>query len=292
MKRAWANELELFSEILEVADKHNIQVWLDYGSLLGAVRHGGFIPWDDDLDISVMRKDFIPLLKYLQEELPPYRSVESIYTVQNYIRPKAVVLNRKSLDIGNDPEARKITDINFNFPCRAWVDIFPMDYIPKDTEQLVEIKTIYSLAYGLASEMEVFIETGTFEDYLSQLEKYSGIKIKRDENIRHSLWILCDNISGKTKKHEANGVLCYQDLALLGPSKYRPLSAFKDTILVPFEMITAPVPIGYDEILTLTYGNRYLTPQKGTSAHLYPFFKDHEKLILSHSRIGQLGDIF
>ena len=70
MKRAWGAELQLLSFWDAFCRKQNIPYYLDYGSLLGAVRHKGFIPWDDDLDISMFRKDFRRLLSCIEEELP------------------------------------------------------------------------------------------------------------------------------------------------------------------------------------------------------------------------------
>ena len=70
MKRAWAAELQLLSFLDEVCKKKGISYFLDYGSLIGAVRHKGFIPWDDDIDISMYRKDFRVLEACIEEELP------------------------------------------------------------------------------------------------------------------------------------------------------------------------------------------------------------------------------
>ncbi|MDL2297067.1 LicD family protein [Bacteroidales bacterium OttesenSCG-928-B11] len=70
LRKAQLRMLEILIEVDRICKKHNIPYWLDSGTLLGAVRHGGFIPWDDDLDITVMRKDYKRLRKVLQEELP------------------------------------------------------------------------------------------------------------------------------------------------------------------------------------------------------------------------------
>ena len=70
MKRAWAAEIDLLTILLEVCDKYNIQCYADSGTLLGAVRHKGFIPWDDDIDMTVKREEYTDLIKILRNELP------------------------------------------------------------------------------------------------------------------------------------------------------------------------------------------------------------------------------
>ena len=70
LRKAQLCMLNILIEIDKICRKHDIPYWLDSGTLLGAVRHGGFIPWDDDMDICVLQKDYPLLQKFLVEELP------------------------------------------------------------------------------------------------------------------------------------------------------------------------------------------------------------------------------
>lgn len=70
LRRLQLKMLDILTRVTQIADRHQIPYWLSGGTLLGAARHGGFIPWDDDIDIELMRKDYKKLLSILKKELP------------------------------------------------------------------------------------------------------------------------------------------------------------------------------------------------------------------------------
>ncbi|MFO7869377.1 MAG: LicD family protein [Bacteroidales bacterium] len=70
LRKAQMRLLEMLIEVHNICEKHNITYWIDGGTTLGAVRHGGFIPWDDDIDIALLKKDYHKLVTILKHELP------------------------------------------------------------------------------------------------------------------------------------------------------------------------------------------------------------------------------
>ena len=112
--------LEMVTELDRICKKYNIQYFLYWGTLLGAIRHNGFIPWDDDLDVAVMRRDYKKLLKVLPRELPNHIVLQSNDTDKNYFYHFAKLRNTRSyIDEGNYDRYFKERGI--------FIDIFPID---------------------------------------------------------------------------------------------------------------------------------------------------------------------
>lgn len=84
LRQAQLRMLEILTAVDEICTCHNIRYWLAFGTLLGAVRHKGFIPWDDDLDICVMRDDYKRFSKVMIKELPSYMALQDYHTDSRY----------------------------------------------------------------------------------------------------------------------------------------------------------------------------------------------------------------
>lgn len=117
-------ELDILVEVARLCERHDIPYWLDSGTLLGAVRHGGFIPWDDDIDIC-MPADALPRFTELaRRELPPHLQVQTPQTEPSLRMPQCKVRNLNSLMVeGGD-------DFSKPYAKGLFIDIFPMEPWP------------------------------------------------------------------------------------------------------------------------------------------------------------------
>ena len=84
VKRSWAYQMDVLEKVVEICKKYNIRWFADYGTLMGAARHGGFIPWDDDLDICMFRNDYEKFNKVAAEELPEGYKILNIHKEAAY----------------------------------------------------------------------------------------------------------------------------------------------------------------------------------------------------------------
>ena len=84
LRRQQMRMLEILLEVDKICKKHDIKYWLSSGTLIGAMRHDGFIPWDDDLDIEMMRSDYLRLMEVLPSELPEWLALQNDETDPYY----------------------------------------------------------------------------------------------------------------------------------------------------------------------------------------------------------------
>ena len=135
LRRQQMRMLEILVEIDKICKKHDIRYWLSSGTLIGAMRHNGFIPWDDDLDIEMMRPDYLRLMEVLPSELPDWLALQNDETDPNYFFYYAKVRDRRS---------KMLEQNNYD---RLWqeqgiyIDIFPLEQHPIWLHKLTE-KTV------------------------------------------------------------------------------------------------------------------------------------------------------
>ena len=122
MKKVWEVQMQLMRKLLEVCARHGLKVWIDGGSLLGAVREKGYIPWDDDIDMIMMRPDYDRLIEHAAEWLPePYEMVcaenDDVYPL-----PFAKI---------QDADTTLIERMHLKYLGGIYIDVFPIDGVPE-----------------------------------------------------------------------------------------------------------------------------------------------------------------
>lgn len=240
-------ELDLIQEIIEICQKNEIKYFMIGGSLLGAVRHQGFIPWDDDVDIGMVREDYDRFLKVAPQELSkPYYFLQTEQSDQNYAFGYAKLLD-ESIYI---EEKRNINDARKG----VFVDIFPFDKVPDgDVERSIQqsrykylnARIILSSNYRL---MDTEITTKIRKLQTNQSHKTEEYKEKRDELAR--------------TYNQDDTIEMYKNLS----SQYsyeKELVSEKElatVVSVPFENLTVTILSAYDAILSRMYGDYLQLP--------------------------------
>lgn len=176
IKRAWAAELDVLSEIDRICRKYDIQYFAEWGTLLGAVRHNGFIPWDDDLDIGMKREDYERFLKVAEHELPEGYRINNCRVRDDFWLFLARVINTSHISF-EDEHLKNAHE----FPYIAGVDIFVMDYVSRDDETEHKRDVIADYIITLA-------------DYISERKIGSAEALEGLNKIRSSVCAMCAEI--------------------------------------------------------------------------------------------------
>lgn len=223
-------ELEILLEIDRICKKHKLSYFLTAGTLIGAVRHKGFIPWDDDIDISMPVDDYIKFCKICKEELG------KDYFLQNFETDSVTHWFAKIRKNNTTCIEKGMKTMTYHQG--IWVDIFPQISIPDGEKELNEFLK-KAICFRRVLLKHIIPKRKYFPKKL--INKYCWHKYTSLFADNSDL-AYCDNLWPTTD---------------LKPRFKR--EWVNDTVEVSFEGYSMPAPIGYHEILTKLYGD-YMTP--------------------------------
>ena len=238
-KKVWNVELWLLEELKKICEKHNIKYYADWWTLLWAIRHKWFIPWDDDVDLVMFREDYEKFLKIAPNELPNHIKL----TEYHQWFSKIVNINTAALWYENWQDNEYIWGIR--------VDIFPIDYASK-YKIINRIKGIFLIFLRLIllwKKADWFVKKMT----------------KRKRIIVYTLKIIFKNISYKKiyELHEKISkivLLKWENIYnVYLPFTFFPKHIYKKSHITKFENNTICIPDAFDEYLKIKYDD-YMKP--------------------------------
>lgn len=278
MKRAWAAELEVLEILDNICNSNNIPYHLSWGSLLGAIRHNGFIPWDDDIDISLIRSDYTKLIQILDSQLPEGFVMVGMYSSDERLQNAC---DCHHIRLIADDEYWTFPSYLNRFHCfpyfRIGIDIFPIDYIPdSEKDRQVFFNTIRE-PYELASNYNDLINDEVFITRLNVIKNTYPEYFDNDNSEKLNLWLLADSLCSSIPESNSNYLLHVYEYLLNGKGIMKK-DWLSSNIPHSFEMGSFPVPIGYNEILYSLYGD-YSKYERFVSDHNYPFYSNQEEAL-------------
>lgn len=278
MKRAWAAQLEVFEAVKKVCERHQIQYFAEWGTMLGAVRHGGMIPWDDDLDICMKRKDYEKFLEIAADELPEgywimnYRTSNTDNMVSKIVNYPISLLQEKDL-----PRFH-------GYPYTACIDLFALDFLPRDPESQ---KALWELI-KLVGELNYHVDKGDMDTAeiayaLHGVERICGISFDESKPLKRQLVRALEEVAARFEERDSDELTAIS--IYLENQSYRiPKSYYEESVEMPFENTKIRVPAEYDKLLKRKYGD-YMKPVRAWDSHGYPAYKNVHETIKDQMKI-------
>lgn len=276
IKRVWAVQVKILEIVDAICKKHNIPYYAESGTLLGVVRHGGFIPWDDDLDIVMKRPDYLRFLSIAKDELPEGYGILNYFLEEEYDNYLTRIVNNTSID-----RSEKFLSENFGCPYAIGIDLFVMDYLAPTEELLEEQKSLIRKLVSYVSEVKAGNKAtiAMLPDYISSIEKKYNFQIDKSKSLFNQLFLLQDKILSLYSSGEYEvSQLGLSPLWVDHQGSVYDKEYFGDPIWMDFETTKIPVPVYYDAILSKKYGG-YMKLIRQGSMHGYPFFEDQVKTL-------------
>ena len=268
LHRIWRTEIEIYRAIAAICERHGLRYYAAYGTTLGAVRHGGFIPWDDDMDVCMPRKDYDAFLKYAEKELPEKLKIEGIGYSKGSVMPFVKIANKKTVFVeASDAEKKLRTGI--------FVDIFPMD-TAAPTETLKRKQRRKCMLYGRAMVLAEY-GRGKLPEGINPV---AGALVQAGCGLIHGCLKLLRLDTAhfyrafyrEATRYETGEPKEYVLQAYFSEfaTEYAPAEWFFPTAEIPFEDITVKVPKETDAYLRNMYGEYMKLPPVEEQHNHYP----------------------
>ena len=266
MKEIWAVQLDLLEEFTRVCRKNDICFIASGGTMLGAVRHHGYIPWDDDIDLMMPRDDYNRLCAIAPSEFNHPYFFQTEYTDHGFMRGFARLRNNETAGIQKF-EYRK----QYGFNQGIFIDIFPMDEVVSDhgkfDKQKQKARLLFRKACILSEMTDRFPPNR--RPWWKFLYKTLGHYLFSRQINRHLLQdYYLKQFENECSKYNGTGQTTWSLLSFQFENRHHDLPVFNksEILYVDFEFMKIPIPQKYHEHLTNKYGD-YMKPRQIPNYH-------------------------
>ena len=274
LRKLQLKSLEMAKYFVEFCKENNLLTYFCGGGCIGAIRHGGFIPWDDDLDFFMPRKDYEKLYRLWKK-----KADNEAYSI---LRPKRTMIDHNLFITIRDNNTTQIKPYQKDLDISHGValDIFPIDGCPSSSFKR-KMQLFWGMIYSLFCAQLIPVNHGKKKAMMAKI----AFVLVPFKGLRYRIWKFAEKQMSKYEldKCESMTELC------AGPGYMKnvyPRKAFDSAIFVDFEDTKMPIPVGYDEYLRIAFGDYMkMPPVEKQVAHHDVEFKDLDNSYLKYKGV-------
>ncbi len=276
-KQLWALQIDLIQQIEVICKKHQLSFFLIGGGCIGAIRHKGYIPWDDDIDVGLKREDYNCFVESAQQELSPPYFLQTPITDPSFYRPFVVMRNSNGTCLERG-------DRKYDCNNGILIHVFPLDGYENNLECKL-FAYVSHIKNSIANRYRNSFSEGTLKlkDVAARLMKPFVFPF----GLKHYYKAFnrkCTKLSRKYKKKIGVQYTHYD-----GKDKWTwDSECFESSEMKPFEYINLPIPKGAHQMLTFSYGDYMQFPpeEQRINKHGFEIDPDTPYKIYCHNKYG------
>ena len=276
-KELWNAQMDILKRFIDICKSNNLKYIVYGGTLLGTIRHDGYIPWDDDIDIMMPREDYEKFLKIGQEYLGDNYFLQSHHTEKSYVYGHAQIRNTNTTCLISS----SYTDLSLNKNCGIFIDIFPCDYVPDDyKERMKHTKKIKRLKQLAQNKVYKYNSKNKFKTILKRLAVFG--------------YFLFHDLEKTIIKYN-NLAMKYKDTNTVALASFLPCyeknvwdkKLFEELTTHKFEDMLVSIPVEYDKILTKMYDNYMEIQENNNNTFHWSMYFDVNKSYKDYKNLSK-----